>query len=169
LHLFTLSWIGLLDRVGGVGNIVEGETRRRRLVERLATRSKYDQAMTLLDRGLADRPRSLAAVFRFQPGLAFVGPIVVFALAIVFTYASEPPHTPRASYSLLATKLNVLLRLVPTRLNAAMAATAIKAAIKAYSIAVTPLVSLISRDIARPLTPSPFTWRRNVVASIIFC
>jgi hypothetical protein len=34
--------------------------------------------------------------------------------------------------------LNVLLRLVPTKLNAEMAATAINAAISAYSIAVTP-------------------------------
>jgi hypothetical protein len=34
--------------------------------------------------------------------------------------------------------LNVVLRLVPTRLNAEMAATAINAAISAYSIAVTP-------------------------------
>ena len=32
----------------------------------------------------------------------------------------------------------MLLRLVPTRVKAAMAATAINAAIKAYSIAVTP-------------------------------
>ena len=41
-------------------------------------------------------------------------------------------------YRQLATKLNVLLRLVPTKLNAAIAATAINAAISAYSIAVTP-------------------------------
>lgn len=34
--------------------------------------------------------------------------------------------------------LNVVLRLVPTRLKAAIAATAINAAIKAYSMAVTP-------------------------------
>ena len=34
--------------------------------------------------------------------------------------------------------LKVVLRLVPTRVKAAIAATAIKAAIKAYSIAVTP-------------------------------
>jgi len=34
--------------------------------------------------------------------------------------------------------LKVLLRLVPTNVNAAMAATAINAAIRAYSIAVTP-------------------------------
>jgi len=34
--------------------------------------------------------------------------------------------------------LNVLLRLVPTKLNAEMAATAINATISAYSMAVTP-------------------------------
>ena len=34
--------------------------------------------------------------------------------------------------------LNVVLRLVPTKVNAAIAATAINAAISAYSIAVTP-------------------------------
>ena len=34
--------------------------------------------------------------------------------------------------------LNVVLRFVPTRVKAAIAATAINAAIKAYSIAVTP-------------------------------
>jgi hypothetical protein len=34
--------------------------------------------------------------------------------------------------------LNVVLRLVPTKVNAAMAATAINAAINAYSMAVTP-------------------------------
>ena len=62
----------------------------------------------------------------------------LLVLAVFFTCVSAPPHMPRASYSLLATRLNVLLRLVPTRLNAAMAATAIRAAIKAYSIAVTP-------------------------------
>ena len=45
-------------------------------------------------------------------------------------------------YSLLATRLKVLLRLVPTKLNAAIAATAINAAINAYSIAVTPESSL---------------------------
>jgi len=47
-----------------------------------------------------------------------------------------------AAYSLLAIVVNVLLRLVPTRLNAAIAATAINAAINAYSIAVTPDSSL---------------------------
>ena len=40
--------------------------------------------------------------------------------------------------SLAATVLNVLLRLVPTRVKAAIAATAINAAIRAYSMAVTP-------------------------------
>jgi uncharacterized protein YaiI (UPF0178 family) len=34
--------------------------------------------------------------------------------------------------------LNVVLRLVPTRVKAAIAATAINALIRAYSIAVTP-------------------------------
>ena len=38
--------------------------------------------------------------------------------------------------------LNVVLRLVPTRVKAAIAATAINAAINAYSIAVTPDSSL---------------------------
>ena len=45
--------------------------------------------------------------------------------------------SPRA-YSLAAMVLNVVLRLVPTRVKAAIAATAIKAAINAYSMAVTP-------------------------------
>ena len=40
--------------------------------------------------------------------------------------------------SLAAMVLKVVLRLVPTRVKAAIAATAINAAIKAYSIAVTP-------------------------------
>ena len=40
--------------------------------------------------------------------------------------------------SLAAMVLNVVLRLVPTRVKAAIAATAINAAIKAYSMAVTP-------------------------------
>jgi hypothetical protein len=42
------------------------------------------------------------------------------------------------AHNWLAIVLNVVLRLVPTRVNAAMAATAINAAISAYSIAVTP-------------------------------
>jgi hypothetical protein len=41
-------------------------------------------------------------------------------------------------YNWPAMVLNVVLRLVPTKVNAAMAATAINAAISAYSIAVTP-------------------------------
>src|SRR5437588_2704199 len=44
--------------------------------------------------------------------------------------------------SLAAMVLKVVLRLVPTRVKAAIAATAINAAIKAYSIAVTPDSSL---------------------------
>jgi hypothetical protein len=43
----------------------------------------------------------------------------------------------------LAIELKVLLRLVPTSVKAAIAATAINAAISAYSIAVTPRFSLI--------------------------
>jgi hypothetical protein len=47
--------------------------------------------------------------------------------------------TDRAGdYNCAAMVLNVVLRLVPTKVNAAMAATAINAAIRAYSIAVTP-------------------------------
>jgi hypothetical protein len=42
------------------------------------------------------------------------------------------------SYNLLAIVLNVVLSRVPVRVNAAIAATAIKAAINAYSTAVTP-------------------------------
>ena len=42
------------------------------------------------------------------------------------------------SYILAAMVLNKLLRLVPTRVKAAIAATAIKAAINAFSIAATP-------------------------------
>jgi hypothetical protein len=38
-------------------------------------------------------------------------------------------------------ELNVLLRFVPTRVKAAIAATAISAAMSAYSIAVTPDLS----------------------------
>jgi MFS superfamily sulfate permease-like transporter len=44
----------------------------------------------------------------------------------------------QGNYSLPAMVLNVVLRLVPTKVNAAIAATAINAAISAYSIAVTP-------------------------------
>jgi hypothetical protein len=45
-------------------------------------------------------------------------------------------------HSLAAMVLNVVLSLVPTRVKAAIAATAINAAINAYSIAVTPDLSL---------------------------
>jgi hypothetical protein len=51
------------------------------------------------------------------------------------------------------TELKVLLRLVPTRVNAAMAATAINAAISAYSMAVTPRLSSNSRGITWHFTP----------------
>jgi hypothetical protein len=54
----------------------------------------------------------------------------------------EPGQRFSKSYSLAATVLKVLLRLVPTRVKAAIAATAINAAINAYSIAVTPDSSL---------------------------
>jgi hypothetical protein len=46
------------------------------------------------------------------------------------------------TYSFAAMVLKVVLRLVPTRVKAAIAATAINAAINAYSIAVTPDSSL---------------------------
>ena len=42
--------------------------------------------------------------------------------------------------------LNVVLRLVPTKVKAAIAATAINAAIKAYSMAVTPDSSRIKLE-----------------------
>ena len=42
------------------------------------------------------------------------------------------------AYNWPAMVLNVVLRFVPTKVNAAMAATAINAAINAYSMAVTP-------------------------------
>jgi len=44
----------------------------------------------------------------------------------------------RFFYFFSAMVLNVVLRLVPTRVKEAIAATAINAAIKAYSMAVTP-------------------------------
>jgi hypothetical protein len=56
---------------------------------------------------------------------------------------------PWRLYNWLAMLLKVLLRLVPTKVNAAMAATAINAAINPYSIAVTPRLSLTSLEIAR--------------------
>ena len=46
----------------------------------------------------------------------------------------------RGHYKQLAMLLKVVLRSVPTTEKAAIAATATKAAISAYSIAVTPLV-----------------------------
>jgi hypothetical protein len=52
--------------------------------------------------------------------------------------ATTPEHTQYFSEMIARSELNVLLRFVPTRLNAEMAATAINAAISAYSIAVTP-------------------------------
>ena len=54
---------------------------------------------------------------------------------------------------LLATRLKVLLRSVPTSVKAAIAATAINAAINAYSIAVTPDSSLIRfiRSVRNPI------------------
>ena len=50
---------------------------------------------------------------------------------------SVDPETGPA-YNWPAMVLNVVLRLVPTKVKAAMAAIAINAAISAYSIAVTP-------------------------------
>ena len=49
----------------------------------------------------------------------------------------------------------MLLRLVPTRVKAAIAATAINAAINAYSIAVTPDPSLIrfAKSVRNPESP----------------
>ena len=58
---------------------------------------------------------------------------------------AQPP-----AYNWLATELNVLLRLVPVNVNAAMAATAISAAISAYSIAVTPHLSSMRQTSAGP-------------------
>ena len=52
-----------------------------------------------------------------------------------------------ARYRLAATWLKVPLKLVPTVVMTATAATAISAAIKPYSIAVTPLSSLTRREI----------------------
>jgi hypothetical protein len=57
----------------------------------------------------------------------------------------RPSHTLTLAtgyYSLLATVLKVLLMSVPINVNELIAATAISAAIKLYSIAVTPLSSL---------------------------
>ena len=56
--------------------------------------------------------------------------------------------------------LKVVLRLVPTRLNAAIAATAINAAINPYSIAVTPDSSLMTlvKNIGEP---NLFVWGKQ--------
>ena len=51
---------------------------------------------------------------------------------------------PLGTYNWLAIELKVLMRPVPTNCIAAIAATAINAAMSAYSMAVTPDLSLIS-------------------------
>ena len=51
---------------------------------------------------------------------------------------------PLGTYNWLAIELKVLMRPVPTNCIAAIAATAINAAMSAYSMAVTPDPSLIS-------------------------
>jgi hypothetical protein len=56
----------------------------------------------------------------------------------VETHAGASGCSAPDPYNWPAMVLNVVLRLVPTKVNAAMAATAINAAISAYSIAVTP-------------------------------
>ena len=53
------------------------------------------------------------------------------------------PVPAQRDESWFAIVLKVVLRLVPTRVKAAIAATAINAAISAYSIAVTPYFSLM--------------------------
>ena len=53
--------------------------------------------------------------------------------------SARPANDGARPYRLLATVLNVLVKLVPTDVIIAMAATAISAAIRPYSIAVTPL------------------------------
>jgi len=60
--------------------------------------------------------------------------------------------------------LNVVLRLVPTKVNAAMAATAINAAINAYSMAVTPDWSLVKfeknvRNLSIPSVYLKYTYK----------
>ena len=57
---------------------------------------------------------------------------------------------------MVATVLKMPLRFVPTNWNAAMAATAIRAAIRPYSIAVAPLSSLKSLVIVVSITDVPF-------------
>jgi len=61
--------------------------------------------------------------------------------------AAELPHGEEcaAGYSLPATLLNVAVRLVPTAVKAPIAATAIRAAIRPYSMAVAPFSSFRSR------------------------
>ena len=54
------------------------------------------------------------------------------------THAGASGRSAPDPYNWPAMVLNVVLRLVPTKVNAAMAATAINAAISAYSMAVTP-------------------------------
>jgi hypothetical protein len=57
--------------------------------------------------------------------------------------ASSEERLVAEPYSWAAILLKVVLRFVPTRVKAAIAATAISAAINAYSMAVTPDSSLI--------------------------
>jgi hypothetical protein len=65
--------------------------------------------------------------------------------------------------SLLATKLKVPLRLVPTSVKAAIAATAINAAINAYSVAGN--AGLVPKQIRKGAQPgSPWLERRRVRA-----
>ena len=69
-------------------------------------------------------------------------------LASAVLAAARPftsPKQPGSCYILPATVLNVVLRLVPIKVNEPIAATAISAAIKLYSIAVTPLSSASNR------------------------
>jgi hypothetical protein len=53
-------------------------------------------------------------------------------------WQQDDPRNALNRYSLFAMVLKVVLSRVPTRVNAAIAATAISAAINAYSTAVTP-------------------------------
>jgi hypothetical protein len=69
---------------------------------------------------------------------------------------------------LLATALNVLLRLVPANVTAEIAATAISDATSAYSIAVTPLSFLMSRKTPRPQEPPCCGRRGDIVALFMF-
>jgi hypothetical protein len=63
----------------------------------------------------------------------------------VFGIGGGDPDANSSSYRLLATSLNVVLRLVPTVPITTTAATAISAAIKPYSMAVTPSSFSINR------------------------